>query len=98
MTRNRMYLETMQHVYSNTSKVMVDTRAQGNLLYLPLDKLMQAAAGNGASNEIQAPNTEAVLSSRGGSPISQEVPPQIVERSDNRSRDALRSRDREVRQ
>jgi membrane protease subunit HflK len=43
VTRQRMYLETMQQVYSNTSKVMVDAKGQGNLLYLPLDKLMQAA-------------------------------------------------------
>lgn len=33
----------MQQVYANTSKVMVDAKGQGNLLYLPLDKLMQAA-------------------------------------------------------
>jgi membrane protease subunit HflK len=38
-----MYLDTMQQVLSNTSKVLVDTKGQGNLLYLPLDKLMQAA-------------------------------------------------------
>jgi membrane protease subunit HflK len=43
VTRSRMYLETLQQVYSNTSKVMVDAKGQGNLLYLPLDKLMQAA-------------------------------------------------------
>jgi membrane protease subunit HflK len=45
VTRSRMYLETLQQVYSNTSKVMVDAKGQGNLLYLPLDKLMQAAGG-----------------------------------------------------
>ena len=43
VTRQRMYLDTMQQVYSNTSKVLVDAKGQGNLLYLPLDKLMQAA-------------------------------------------------------
>ena len=40
VTRSRMYLETMQQVYSNTSKVFIDSKGQGNLLYLPLDKLM----------------------------------------------------------
>ena len=44
VTRQRMYLETMQQVYANTSKVLVDAKGQGNLLYLPLDKLMQGAA------------------------------------------------------
>lgn len=43
VTRSRMYLETVQQVYANTSKVMLDAKGPGNLLYLPLDKLMQAA-------------------------------------------------------
>ncbi len=40
VTRNRLYLETMERVYSSTSKVMVDSNSSGNLLYLPLDKLI----------------------------------------------------------
>jgi membrane protease subunit HflK len=43
VTRDRMYLETMQQVFTNASKVMIDTRSNSNLLYLPLDKLMQQA-------------------------------------------------------
>ena len=43
VTRQRIYLETMQQVYANTGKVLLDAKGQGNLLYLPLDKLMQAA-------------------------------------------------------
>jgi modulator of FtsH protease HflK len=46
VTRERLYLDTMQTVFSNASKVFVDSRGnggQGNLLYLPLDKLMQQA-------------------------------------------------------
>ena len=43
VTRNRLYLETMERVYSNTSKVMVDSQSSGNLLYLPLDKLVNPA-------------------------------------------------------
>jgi membrane protease subunit HflK len=41
VTRDRLYLETMQSVYSNVSKVLVDSRQGSNLLYLPLDKLIQ---------------------------------------------------------
>ncbi|WP_373975705.1 FtsH protease activity modulator HflK [Chitinibacter sp. SCUT-21] len=41
VTRDRMYLDTMQTVYQNTTKIMVDQKSNGNLLYLPLDKLMQ---------------------------------------------------------
>lgn len=44
VTRDRLYLETMQQIYSNVSKVMVDSRNGSNLLYLPLDRLMQQAA------------------------------------------------------
>ena len=41
VTRDRLYIETMQQVYSNVSKVMVDSRNGSNLLYLPLDRLLQ---------------------------------------------------------
>lgn len=45
VTRDRMYLETMQQIFSNTTKVMVDSRSANNLLYLPLDKLISQASG-----------------------------------------------------
>ncbi|WP_394128611.1 FtsH protease activity modulator HflK [Vibrio hepatarius] len=45
VTRNRLYLDTMEEVYSNTSKVLIDSESSGNLLYLPIDKL----AGEGQS-------------------------------------------------
>src|SRR5712671_61394 len=41
VTRERIYIETMQQILASTSKVMMDFRGAGNLLYLPLDKLMQ---------------------------------------------------------
>ncbi|WP_035382916.1 FtsH protease activity modulator HflK [Ferriphaselus sp. R-1] len=44
VTRERMYIDMMQQVMSSTSKVMVDQKSGSNLLYLPLDKLMQATA------------------------------------------------------
>lgn len=44
VTRDRMYLDAMSGIYSNVTKVMVDTKTGSNLLYLPLDKLMQQAA------------------------------------------------------
>ncbi len=42
VTRDRLYLDAMETVYSNTSKVMVDTKGGNNILYLPLDKMMRA--------------------------------------------------------
>lgn len=42
VTRDRLYLDAMESVYSKTSKVMVDTKGSNNLLYLPLDKMMRS--------------------------------------------------------
>ena len=41
VTRERIYIETMQQILSSTNKIMMDYRGAGNLLYLPLDKIMQ---------------------------------------------------------
>lgn len=54
VTRDRMYLETMQQVYTNVSKVLVESRAGSNLLYLPLDRLLQQAGG-ATMNIVPAP-------------------------------------------
>ncbi|WP_018692131.1 FtsH protease activity modulator HflK [Algicola sagamiensis] len=48
VTRQRLYLETMESVMSNSSKVLVDTKNGGNMMYLPLDKIIQR--GNATSN------------------------------------------------
>jgi membrane protease subunit HflK len=41
VTRQRLYLETMEEVLGSSSKVIVDTKGTGNMIYLPLDKLME---------------------------------------------------------
>jgi membrane protease subunit HflK len=48
VTRDRLYIEAMQQILSSTSKVLVDQKGGSNLLYLPLDKLMQMTGGAGA--------------------------------------------------
>ncbi|MGD9592612.1 MAG: FtsH protease activity modulator HflK [Candidatus Berkiella sp.] len=40
VTRDRMYLDTLQEVYTNTSKVLIDVNGSNNMVYLPLDKLI----------------------------------------------------------
>ena len=105
VTRQRMYLDTMQQIFSNTSKVMVDAKGQGNLLYLPLDKLMQATAAVSAANANSAPDGSAQTPVRAGTSLNGEVPPQVEaapavggKAFSSSSRDgALRSRDREGR-
>ena len=75
VTRQRLYLETMQQIYANTSKIMIDAKGSGNLLYLPLDKLMQAAAQLpvAANTEAAAPASTA----NPGSAYTGAVPPQM---------------------
>jgi modulator of FtsH protease HflK len=52
VTRERMYLDTMEEVYKNAHKVIVDTKGSGNMLYLPLDKLI--GGGPAASSPSDA--------------------------------------------
>jgi membrane protease subunit HflK len=85
VTRDRLYLETMQQVYSNVSKVMVDTRSGSNLLYLPLDKILQQQGASPAAAPAAAPATD-VPTAAGTAPPA-----------DVRSRDGSRMRDREGR-
>lgn len=94
VTRSRLYLDTVQQVMSSVSKVMVDAKGGNNLLYLPLDKVMQAAGAATVSSAAAPPESAAVA--RSNPVIPNEVPPQL-ERQDAgmaRSRDALRSRER----
>ena len=57
VTRERIYIETMQQILSSTSKIMMDYRGGGNLLYLPLDKIMQQG-GAPAPEAGAAPRAE----------------------------------------
>lgn len=102
VTRQRMYLETMQQIYANTTKVMVDAKGQGNLLYLPLDKLMQAATApaiQAATGEAAAVSPRAAGSNfSGGVPPQLEAAPQSDKNFNVGSRSgSLSSRDREAR-
>jgi membrane protease subunit HflK len=62
VTRERLYLETLQQVYANTSKVMIDAKGGSNLLYLPLDKLMQQSRDNGAGDTFADDPSASVVS------------------------------------
>ncbi len=82
VTRDRLYLDAYQEVLSNSTKVFIDQKANSNLLFLPLDKLIGGNSSISASNfslqdreNINAPGSSA-----------------------GRDRDAFRNRDREVRQ
>jgi membrane protease subunit HflK len=89
VTRERMYIDMMQQILSNSSKVLVDQKGGSNLLYLPLDKLIQSTnpgadsvspAGKPANNAEQVAPAPAVSD------------PAVLS-----GRDALHGRDREAR-
>ena len=89
VTRDRMYLDAMQQIYTNVTKVVVDSKQGSNLMYLPLDKLMQMTA---------APVAGSVPTEQAGTPGAN--PPAAVPSSapqDLRSRESQRTRDREIR-
>ena len=59
VTRQRMYIQTMEKVYANTSKVMVDVEGGNNMMYLPLDKIIQQQNNNAQrSNAPQRVNQQ----------------------------------------
>jgi membrane protease subunit HflK len=92
VTRERLYQDTMQQVMSNTTKVLVDDKQGGNLLYLPLDKLMQMTQ----TGQPAAPSGQPTADSQASLPLEQ---PAQTQSSDGlfRSRDAFRNREREAR-
>ena len=55
VTRDRLYLETMQQIFSNTSKVLIDSKSSSPLLYLPFDKLLQQSSGDVATVRPPSP-------------------------------------------
>ncbi len=86
VTRDRMYLETMQQIYGNVTKVLIDSRQGSNLLYLPLDKILQ---------QTQA-GAEAAAPASSSAPIGNNQPP-VTSSTDARSRDPVRARERDTR-
>jgi modulator of FtsH protease HflK len=88
VTRDRMYLDTMQQIYGNVTKVLVESKQGSSMLYMPLEKLLQMggnpenAASSGAAPASTAPATS---------------PPVTVIANDARGRESARTRDRETR-
>ncbi|WP_188379481.1 FtsH protease activity modulator HflK [Oxalicibacterium faecigallinarum] len=95
VTRDRMYLETMQKIFTSTTKVMVDTKSGNNLIYLPLDKLI-AQTGQ----PVGATGTPGASSQPAASTSVIRTDPNSLEsqlQQESRVRDERSARDREVR-
>jgi membrane protease subunit HflK len=96
VTRDRMYLEAMQQIFSNTTKVMVDSRSNNNLIYLPLDKLISqtgqapVVAGDGAA--VRSPGADSSVA-----PAPDPVPLEEQVKRSRDIRDPQQARERERR-
>jgi membrane protease subunit HflK len=97
VTRDRMYLEAMQQIFANTTKVLMEAKSGNNLIYLPLDKLIAQSmnAADASRQSAQAPTPSAGTSGQSQADVPQTV--EIQRPHDSRSRDSRDSRDRETR-
>jgi len=91
VTRDRLYIDMMQSVLGSTSKVVIDQKSGGsNLLYLPLDRLIQQSA------PASAPAAALPMEAAPSAPVSRtppaEIPPQVGDGP--RGRESLRTRER----
>ena len=88
VTRDRMYLDAMQQIYGNVTKIIVDSKQGSNMLYLPLDKIMQMGASGSDASVVGSPATT-------NAPAHTALPNTAA--NDARSREAARTRERESR-
>jgi membrane protease subunit HflK len=84
VTRERLYLDTMQQIFASTTKVLVDTKSSSPLLFLPYDKLLQQAVGEGAGHAGSPGSSSSAGSGKDAG-------------TDSRAREAATDRDRESR-
>ena len=98
VTRDRMYLDTMQQIFSNTSKVFMDAKSGNNMVYLPLDKLLAQAAASDArigttttTTTQVVPNTPAAASTAALPDPMQTI--ETVRQRDTRGRENGRERE-----
>jgi len=98
VTRDRMYIETMQQILSSTSKVMIDAKTGNNTIYLPLDRLLaqstanEAARGAGSGPMMAPPQNPAQQAQAQPQSPAAPAQPEASSGESARTRD-LRSRD-----
>src|SRR5690606_7096670 len=66
ITRERLYLSTMQEILENSSKIMIDSQASNNMLYLPLDKIMKQTAQETPESVINTTGAAAAMTGSTG--------------------------------
>jgi membrane protease subunit HflK len=98
VTRDRMYIETMQQILSSTSKVMIDTKNGTNQLYLPLDRLLAQSTANEAargagSGPVMAPPQNPVQPGQQSQAQPQQPQSSAAAQPDNASGESARTRE-----
>jgi len=84
VTRERLYLDTMQQIFASTTKLLIDAKTSSPLIYLPFDKLLQQAASEGGTHGAPAPGSSSAAPGKDGS-------------AESHARDMSGDRDRESR-
>jgi membrane protease subunit HflK len=106
VTRDRMYIDMMQQVYNNVTKVIVDTHNNNQMLYLPLDKLIQQTttgeisqnnSGGATNSGTQPPSGSVTVPLNPSSNLGSNSNPQNNANIPQDKRETLRSRERDLR-
>ena len=109
VTRDRMYIDSMREMYSNVTKVLVDTTKSNSMLYLPLDKIVaqvsaeSAQASGSQTNSTPSTTPTGSVTVGGATGVNNPMPSSasssgsIPATNNADKRDGLRSRDREAR-
>ncbi len=90
VTRQRLYLEAMESVLSETNPIMIDVKSANNMLYLPLDKIVQQKQ---IGTQTEESTSEPVVEQRKSSPVKRnnaladDDRQQVIERTTARSRE-----------
>ncbi|PAV24866.1 protease FtsH subunit HflK [Tamilnaduibacter salinus] len=87
VTRQRMYIDTMQNVLSSSSKIMVDSKNSDNMMYLPLDRLMK---GGGAVSQSSSGSGSASGSRSGNQPDIKSLTDQVIQEIRQRNNSSTR--------
>jgi modulator of FtsH protease HflK len=93
VTKDRLYIDAMQEIYTNVTKVIVDSKGNSQLLYLPLDKLIEKTGATGANGSSAASAAAAAKAAE----TSPSAPRAANDGFDTSIRDAMRNRDRGAR-
>ena len=106
VTRDRMYIDMMQQVYNNVTKVLIDTHNNNQMLYLPLDKIIQQTnageisqnnPGGAVNSGTQPPSGSVTVPLNPSSNLGSNSNPQNNTNIPQDKRETLRSRERDLR-